>query len=111
MGRGGSDTTAVALGVALGAESVQFFKDVRGIFDRDPNIDCKANFLNLLSYSQALDIAKKGAKVLHPRCIDLASKNGLKLHVRSFQSQSLEGTLIEDEGLIPPVIPIYETDA
>lgn len=84
LGRGGSDTTAVALGVALGASCVEFYKDVAGICVEDPKKKPTAEVFLNLSYCQAFDIASKGAKVLHPRCIQLAAQNGLKLHVRSF---------------------------
>ncbi len=82
LGRGGSDTTAVALAVALGSEKVEFYKDVGGIFERDPKIDQKARCLSLLSYEEALKVARAGVKaVLHPRSILLAEKNGVRLHV------------------------------
>lgn len=84
LGRGGSDTTAVALGVALNAVKVEFYKDVPGIFSDDPKKNSSAVHHPFLSFVEALAIAEKGAKVLHPRCIALAEKNGLPLHVRSF---------------------------
>jgi aspartate kinase len=90
LGRGGSDTTAVALGVALGAHCVEFYKDVLGIFPQDPKINPSAEVIPHLSYQQALEIAAQGAKVLHGRCIELAAKNNLKLHVRSFFDPQLE---------------------
>lgn len=84
LGRGGSDTTAVALAVALRCPEVEFFKDVPGIFEADPKKDPKARHLAELSYRSALDLAKQGAKVLHQRALMLAEKNGVKLTVRSF---------------------------
>lgn len=84
LGRGGSDTSAVALGVAFKAK-VEFYKDVPGIFSEDPKLNPRATLHPRLSYSQALDIVNKGAKVLHPRSIELAAKNQLPLHVMSFQ--------------------------
>jgi aspartate kinase len=97
LGRGGSDTTAVALGVALNAVKVEFYKDVPGVFSEDPKKNDQAVHYPFLTYSQALTITEKGAQVLHPRCIALAKKNGLLLHVRSFQDPlSEKGTLIAE---------------
>jgi len=97
LGRGGSDTSAVALAAALQAEKVEFFKDVAGIFSEDPKSNPKAHFLKQLNYSEALDIAKKGSGVLHPRCISLAEANHIPLHVLSFDPNApeKEGTKIE----------------
>jgi len=101
LGRGGSDTTAVALAVALGAEKVEFYKDVPGIFAEDPKKNPKAEFYSALDYTRALGITQKGAKVLQSRCIDLAAKNGLPLHVLPFsRPKESSGTLI---GQLPRV--------
>ena len=81
LGRGGSDTTAVALAIALGAECVEFYKDVGGIFDKDPKSNPSARLLKQLSFEEALDLTNHGAKVLHPRAVALAEKNGVQLHV------------------------------
>lgn len=98
LGRGGSDTTAVALGIALQAEKVEFYKDVPGIFEQDPKIHPQAIRYERLSYEQALEMTRKGAKVLHHRCVELAAKNGLPLHVLSFTDQA-QGTLIGSRKL------------
>lgn len=100
LGRGGSDTTAVALGIALGSSRVEFFKDVPGIFSEDPKKNVSASLFTHLSHQQALDIVLKGAKVLHPRCIQLAAKNNLMLHVRTFQEvdPKTQGTIIGAEN-------------
>lgn len=90
LGRGGSDTTAVALGVALKADCVEFFKDVEGIYNEDPKKDKEAILHSELSYDQALKIIEKGARVLHGRCLTLAAKNGLPLHVLSFNDPGLK---------------------
>lgn len=108
LGRGGSDTTAVALGVALGASIVEFYKDVPGIFDVDPKKHASAIRLPTLTYSEALNITLNGAKVLHPRCIQLAQKNGLPLHVRSFKPEENGGTLITDLTTANQKNPQYE---
>ena len=97
LGRGGSDTTAVALGVALQAEKVEFFKDVSGIYEKDPKKDSNATLFPSISYRDVLQILKGGAKVLHSRCVLLAEKNNLPLHVRSFEDRDLnQGTFIGD---------------
>lgn len=113
LGRGGSDTTAVALGVALGASWVEFFKDVEGIYNADPKKNQEAQLLAQLNYSQALHIVQQGERsVLHPRCIQLAERNQLPLCVRSFQTfngQTAPGTVISDCDLKPrPAVPQYE---
>lgn len=95
LGRGGSDTSAVALGVALGAEIVQFYKDVAGIFDKDPKKNLDARLQNFLTYEQALEIVQKGAKILHERSLKLALKNGIPLHVLSFMEPASAGTRIK----------------
>lgn len=111
LGRGGSDTTAVALGVALRAEKVEFFKDVPGIFDFDPKTHSEAKLLQTLSYQDALKIIRAGAKVLHERCLELAMKNSLPLHIRSFNDyhdKTLSGTVIEDLKAVKRDLPVYE---
>lgn len=91
LGRGGSDTTAVALGVALGAERVEFYKDVDGIYTADPKSDAKAQRCPRLSYADALALVACGSHpVLHPRCLQLAARNRIPLHVLSFHA-SVEG--------------------
>lgn len=98
LGRGGSDTSAVALGIALGAEKVEFYKDVRGIFLSDPIHAPEAPVIPRLSFSEALEIViKTGGRVLAPRALALAQKNNLPLHVRSFLELEGEGTLISSE--------------
>lgn len=110
LGRGGSDTTAVALGVAFSAK-VEFYKDVPGIFSEDPKMNSQAAVFPQLSYQEALDIVNKGAKVLHPRSITLASKNCLPLHVLSFQEFDPiknGGTVISSEYCTIPLTPLFE---
>lgn len=102
LGRGGSDTTAVALGVALGASWVEFFKDVEGIYNADPKKNHAAQLLAQLDYQQALQIVQQGGRpVLHPRCIRLAQQNSLPLCVRSFltfNGQTAPGTVISNSS-------------
>ncbi len=96
LGRGGSDTSAVALAIALGAQTVEFYKDVPGICSADPKVDPGFQIYPQLSYTQALLICRGGAKVLHPRCIELAEKNNVYLHVRPFSDMGAPGTWIGD---------------
>jgi len=110
LGRGGSDTTAVALGVALDSTRVEFFKDVPGICSEDPKKSASANLFDQLSHQQALDIVNQGAKVLHARCIQLAMKNQLMLHVRSFQTNESTGTMIGQEVRPVGEKPLYEDE-
>jgi len=94
LGRGGSDTTAVALGVALGASRVEFYKDVEGVYSEDPKKNKDATLFSSMSFEEALAIVKQGAKILHSRCISLAEKNGLPLQVLSFYGPQQAGTWI-----------------
>jgi len=111
LGRGGSDTSAVALGIALKAEKVEFFKDVLGICMDDPKIVPESPLLPHLSYDEALKIIRQGAKVLQARSVELASKNKILLHVLSFQNDlqtTQSGTLIGNIDVAREEIPIYE---
>lgn len=111
LGRGGSDTSAVALAVALGADKVEFYKDVPGIFASDPKKEPTSPLLTSLSYEEALNIVQKGAKVLHARSIELACRNQMPLHVRSFEdfhSDQHGGTLIGDLKANRSFSPKYE---
>lgn len=108
LGRGGSDTSAVALGVALKADRVEFYKDVDGIYSEDPKINKNSKFHPHLSYHKALEICKK-ADVLHPRCIDLAKKNSLPLVVTSYINQKNK-TVIQDKNKKRTINPIFEGD-
>lgn len=94
LGRGGSDTSAVALAIALGAERVEFYKDVDGIFEADPKKNPQAKLLPILHYSDALKLVREGAKVLHGRSIELAEKNGVQLAIHSFNKPEHLGTLV-----------------
>ena len=113
LGRGGSDTTAVALGVTLQATVVEFFKDVPGVFDEDPKKNPQAKFFKNLTYAQALHIINKGAKILHPRCVELAQKNYLPLKIRSFKTFGIypedKYTIIFEDGPRPDK-PLFEEE-
>ncbi len=111
LGRGGSDTSAVALGVALDATCVEFFKDVPGVFDKDPKKDSHAQLLKRLTYSEALEIVSDGSRILHPRCLELAMRNGLALHVCSFKDNGEKtGTIIHQDDYERPITAIYESE-
>ncbi len=112
LGRGGSDTTAVALAAVLKAEKVEFYKDVAGIYSEDPKKVPQEEPYKHLSYDKAFEIAKNGAQVLHPRCVLLAKNNAIPLHILSFlQPNPQFGTRIEDENLARPNHPVFETQA
>ncbi len=96
LGRGGSDTTAVALAVALNATACEIYTDVRGIYTADPRVVKDASQLKDISYDEMLELAKLGAKVMHPRSVELARKNNMKLVVRSSFELEESGTNITE---------------
>jgi aspartate kinase len=83
LGRGGSDTTAVALAVALGAEACEIYTDVDGIFTADPRVVPQARLLSHISYEEILEMAAVGARVLHPRAVEIGQLYNMPIHVRS----------------------------
>src|SRR6185437_7014404 len=93
LGRGGSDTTAVALAAALGAQTCEIYTDVDGIFTADPRIVPGARRIPRISYEEMLEMAACGAKVLHLRCVEYARHYAMPIHVRSSFS-SREGTWV-----------------
>lgn len=95
LGRGGSDTTAVALAAALNAEVCEIYSDVDGIFTADPRIVANARQIPRISYEETLEMAANGAKILHLRCVEYARRNNMPIHVRSSFS-SKEGTWVVD---------------
>ena len=101
LGRGGTDTTAVALAAALDADVCEIYTDVDGVFTADPRIVSSAQKLDQVTYEEMLELAASGAKVLHLRCVEYARRYNIPIHVRSSFSQ-LEGTMvtgsINDEG-------------
>jgi aspartate kinase len=96
LGRGGSDTTAVALAAALGADACEIYTDVDGVYTADPRIVPEARKLHAVSYDEMLEIAASGAKVLQLRSVEFARNHGVKLHVRSASSDE-EGTWVREE--------------
>lgn len=93
IGRGGSDTTATALAAALHAEYVDIFTDVTGIMTADPNIVSSAKKLDAISYTEICNLAYQGAKVIHPRAVEIAMQANIPIRVRSTRSKD-PGTLI-----------------
>ncbi len=93
LGRGGSDTTAVALAAALDADVCEIYTDVDGVFSADPRIVPAARKLKSVTYEEMLELAASGAKVLHLRCVEYARRFNLPIHVRSSFS-NLEGTWV-----------------
>ena len=96
LGRGGSDTTAVAIAAAVNADRCDIYTDVDGVFTSDPSIVDKAKKINKLAYEEMLEMSSTGAKVLHTRSVELAMKNNLVLQVLSSITKK-PGTLILDE--------------
>ncbi len=96
LGRGGSDTTAVALAAALNADVCEIYSDVDGVFTADPRIVPTAHKLDTITSEEMLEMAANGAKILHLRSVEYARRFNLKLHVRSSFS-NLEGTIVVPE--------------
>jgi aspartate kinase len=96
LGRGGSDTSAVALAAALGADRCDIFTDVEGVFTTDPRIVAKAHKLDKITYEEMLEMASLGAKVLQTRSVEMAMNHRVRLQVRSSFSDA-PGTLVVDE--------------
>jgi len=96
LGRGGSDTTAVAIASAINAKRCDIYTDVEGVYSADPNIVSKAKKIPKLAYEEMLEMSSSGAKVLHTRSVELAMKNNLVLQVISSLTKK-EGTFILDE--------------
>lgn len=97
LGRGGSDTTAVALAAALHADSCEIYTDVDGVYTADPRIVKNARKLLEVSYDEMLEFASLGAKVLHNRSVEMAKRYGVQLVVRSSLTRE-EGTVVKEEA-------------
>ncbi|OFW60262.1 MAG: aspartate kinase [Candidatus Solincola sediminis] len=109
LGRGGSDTTAVALAAALKADACEIYTDVDGIFTADPRIVPEAQKLDRISYEEMLEMAATGARVLQLRSVEFARNYGVVMHVRSSFSES-EGTWIESDERMEKAIISGVTD-
>jgi aspartate kinase len=111
LGRGGSDTTAVALAAGLGAEACEIYTDVEGVFTADPRIVPGARKLSTVSYEEMLELAASGAKVLALRSVEYARNHGVPIHVRSTFAE-VEGTWVvrEDDMLEQAIISGIASD-
>lgn len=96
LGRGGSDTTAVALGATLNADEVEIYTDVDGVYTADPRVVKSPKKLEFISYQEMLELAVSGAKVLHPRSVEIAARYGINIHLRS-SFDDPTGTIVTDE--------------
>ncbi|HVH42789.1 MAG TPA: aspartate kinase [Labilithrix sp.] len=105
LGRGGSDTTAVAVAAAIGADACEIFTDVDGVYTTDPNVCPSARKISKISYEEMLELASLGAKVLQIRSVEIAMKYGVPVHVRSSFNDS-PGTWVtgEDKSLEDVVV-------
>ncbi len=99
LGRGGSDTTAVALAAALGADVCEIYTDVTGVFTADPRVVHNSRKLADISYGEMLEMASLGAVVLQPRSVEYAAQHGVTIHVRSSFTTD-EGTYVREEKLV-----------
>lgn len=104
LGRGGSDTSAVAIGAALKAKRVEIYTDVSGVMTADPRISREARLLTQVTYQEVVELAHLGAKVIHPRAVELAMAAGLELWVKGIYGES-EGSLIT--GSLEHGVEIY----
>lgn len=111
LGRGGSDTSAVAIAAALNADTCEIYTDVDGIYTADPNICKRARKIDVISYDEMLNMASLGAKVLQIRSVGFAKKYNVRVHVRSSFSQE-EGTMVvcENAGMESLVVSAVTHD-
>lgn len=94
LGRGGSDTTAVALASFLNASKCEIYTDVDGVYTLDPNKDKNAKKIEVISYDDMLNLANKGAKVLHNKCVEYAKEHNVIIHVKSSFEEG-KGTIVK----------------
>jgi aspartate kinase len=105
LGRGGSDTTAVAIAAAVGADECQIFTDVDGVYTTDPRVVSEARCMDRITFEEMLELASSGSKVLHTRAVELANKNRVSLRVLS-SFNDVPGTLITSEDQIMMEAPL-----
>ena len=99
FGRGGSDTTAVALAASLKAERCDIFTDVDGVYSTDPRLVSDVKKLKTISYDEMLELSSMGAKVLHNRCVEIGKKYGVPIYVKSTFEKNSIGTLVSNNNL------------
>ena len=104
FGRGGSDTTAVALAASLKAERCDIYTDVDGVFTTDPRITDKAKKIKTISYEEMLELSSMGAKVLHNRCVEIGKKYNVPIYVKSTFEKISDGTLITNSGNLEDLV-------
>jgi aspartate kinase len=104
LGRGGSDTSAVAVAAALGADVCEIYTDVDGVYTTDPNVCPKARKIERISYEEMLELASLGAKVLQRRSVEVAMKYGVPIHVRSSFSDAPGTWVVGEEGALESVV-------
>ena len=98
LGRGGSDTSAAHFAAKLGAERLEIWTDVPGMFTANPGEVPSARLLRRLGYDEAQELATMGARVLHPRCLDPVERHQIPLHIRSTDAPDVDGTVVAGEG-------------
>lgn len=103
LGRGGSDTSAVAIAAALGADLCQIFTDVRGVYTADPRIVNDAKMLSEITYDEMLELASAGANVLHNRSVELAKKFNVNMEVLS-SFEKVPGTIVKEENTVEKML-------
>ncbi|MBI3394929.1 MAG: aspartate kinase [Spirochaetia bacterium] len=103
LGRGGSDTTAVALAAALKADECEIYTDVDGVYTTDPNKVPEARKISMLSYEEMLELARLGAGVLHSRSVEVASRYGIKIQVRSSFNNTPGTVVVPEEAVVEKV--------
>ncbi len=104
LGRGGSDTSAVAVAAALGADVCEIYTDVDGVYTTDPNVCQRARKIRRISYEEMLELASLGAKVLQRRSVEVAMKYGVPIHVRSSFSETPGTWVVGEEGALESVV-------
>lgn len=109
LGRGGSDTTAAALGVALNAERIDIYTDVDGVKTADPKIVDNAKTLEKITYNEVCQLAHEGAKVIHPRAVEIAMQGNIPLRVLSTFTEG-EGTLVANGALKGELVTDIKND-
>ena len=95
LGRGGWDTTAIALAVDLNAQKCEIFTDVDGVYSEDPNKNKNAVRYDKISYDKMLEMANNGAKVLHNKCVKMAKEKNVKIIVKSTFKEESQGTIVK----------------
>jgi aspartate kinase len=109
LGRGGSDTTAVALAAAVGADVCEIFTDVDGVFSADPRVVPRASKVSHITYEEMMELAAAGAKVLHLRCVEYGRRFAIPIHVRSSFSRNpgtwvTSAKALKEDGVEQPII-------